>query len=129
MTSRKKILIVDDDPHSRKLEEALLRACGYAVRSVESGQAALRALAADLPDLILLDVMMPGLDGFEVVRQLKANPLTQQIPIIMVTALDDDGARARLAAAGVSEMINKPLDRWILQARIDGLLGERHGTE
>ncbi len=128
MTSRKKILITDDDPHSRKLEEALLQASGYTVRSVDSGPAALHAVAADPPDLILLDLMMPGMDGFEVVRQLKADPVTRRIPIIMVTALDDDGSRARLAAAGVSEVITKPLDRWILQARIDKLLGDAHGT-
>jgi|APLak6261669570_1056073.scaffolds.fasta_scaffold00319_3 CheY-like chemotaxis protein len=130
MTGKKKILITDDDPRNRKLEETLLQANGYEVRSVESGQATLDAVAAELPDLILLDLMMPGMDGFEVVRRLKASPATSRIPIIMVTALDDDGSRRRLAAAGVSEVINKPLDRWALQASIDKLLGDRdtHGN-
>lgn len=123
MTTEKKILITDDDPRNRRLEETLLQASGYKVCSVESGQAALDAVAADPPDLILLDLMMPGMDGFEVVRRLKANPATSYIPIVMVTALDDDGSRARLAAAGVSEVINKPLDRWALQACVDRLLG------
>jgi len=130
MTGKKKILITDDDPRNRKLEETLLQANGYEVRSVESGQATLDAVAAELPDLILLDLMMPGMDSFEVVRRLKASPATSRIPIIMVTALDDDGSRRRLAAAGVSEVINKPLDRWALQASIDKLLGDRdtHGN-
>jgi len=123
MTPEKKILITDDDPRNRKLEETLLQASGYKVRSVGSGQAALDAVAADPPDLILLDLMMPGMDGFEVVRRLKADPATSRIPIVMVTALDDDGSRTRLAAVGVSEVINKPLDRWALQACVDRLLG------
>jgi CheY-like chemotaxis protein len=123
MTTEKKILITDDDPRNRKLEETLLQANGYNVRGVESGQATLDAVAADPPDLILLDLMMPGMDGFEVVRRLKANPVTAAIPIVMVTALDDDGSRTRLAAAGVSELLTKPLDRWALQACVDRLLG------
>jgi CheY-like chemotaxis protein len=126
MTPKKKILVTDDDPRNRKLEEALLRANGYAVRSVESGRAALDAVAADPPDLILLDLMMPGMDGFEVVRQLKADTATFRIPIIMVTALDDPASRARLATAGVSEVITKPVDRWVLQACVEKLLGDTH---
>lgn len=129
MMSMKKILVTDDDPRNRKLEETLLRANGYDVRSVESGKASLEAVAVDPPDLILLDLMMPGMDGFEVVRQLKADPATRRIPIIMVTALDDEGSRMRLAAAGVSEVISKPLDRWVLQACIEKLLGDTHGVD
>lgn len=129
MTIKKKILVTDDDPRNRKLEETLLRANGYEVRSVGSGQATLAMVAVDPPDLILLDLMMPGMDGFEVVRQLKSDPATRGIPIVMVTALDDDGSRARLAAAGVSGVITKPVDRWGLQACIDKLLGDTHGTD
>lgn len=128
ITSKKKILITDDDPRNRKLEETLLLANGYDVRSVDSGQAALDAIAADAPDLILLDLMMPYMDGFEVVRRLKADPSKSHIPIIMVTALDDDGSRARLAAAGISDVITKPFDRWALQACIEKHLGDTHGN-
>lgn len=126
MTTKKKILITDDDPCNVMLMETLLETNGYEIRSATSGQAALDAVAIDQPDLILLDLMMPGMDGFEVVRRLKANPATARILIIMVTALDDNGSRTRLAAAGVSEVINKPLDRWTLQACINKLLGQVH---
>lgn len=124
--SRKKILVTDDDPRNRKLQETLLRSQGYEVRSVDSGHAALAAIAAEPPDLILLDLMMPGMDGFEVVRKLKSDAATREIPIVMVTALDDSGSRARLATAGVSEVISKPVDRWALQALVGRLLGGAH---
>lgn len=120
----KKILVTDDDPLNRKLEVTLLQTYGYQVCSVASGQATLEQVALDPPDLILLDLMMPGMDGFEVVRHLKADPASAEIPIIMVTALDDDGSRARLAAAEVFDIITKPLDRWALQACINKLLGD-----
>ncbi len=126
MSNNKKILVTDDDPRNRRLLETLLQAGGYEVNSADSGQAALESIAVDPPDLILLDLMMPGMDGFEVVRRLKAGPATCGIPIVMVTALDDDASRARLAAAGVSEVITKPIDRWAMQACIDRLLGDAH---
>lgn len=122
MNTQKKILITDDDPRNRKLVETLLLASDYAVHGVSSGQAALEAIAADPPDLILLDLMMPGMDGFEVVRKLKSDPSTCRIPIIMLTALDDEGSRSRLAAAGVNDVVTKPIDRWLLQSGIDKLL-------
>ncbi|MCK9605395.1 MAG: response regulator [Methylomonas sp.] len=124
MKMPKKILVTDDDPLNRKLETTLLQAYGYQVRSVASGQATLDQVKLDPPDLILLDLMMPGMDGFDVVRHLKADPASAEIPIIMVTALDDGGSRARLAAVGVFDIITKPLDRWALQACITKLLGE-----
>ena len=128
MTNRKKILITDDDPITRKLEEAILQDTGYDIRSVESGQATLDEVAANPPDLILLDLMMPKMDGFEVARRLKADPVTSAIPIIMVTAIDDVGSRSRLAVVGVSDVITKPLDRWALLASIDKLLGNKNGN-
>ncbi|MBI2305886.1 MAG: response regulator [Rhodocyclales bacterium] len=123
------ILIADDDPRNRKLMETLLRADGHEVRSADSGQAALDAVAAEAPALILLDLMMPGMDGFEVLRRLKADPAAQGIPIVMVTALDDAASRARLEAAGISEVIHKPIDRWALQACVARVLGDDDGTE
>jgi CheY-like chemotaxis protein len=120
-----KILIVDDDSRNRKLEEALLRADGYEVQSVDSGTAALAAIGALPPDLILLDLMMPGMDGFEVMRCLKNDPGAQKIPVILVTALDDAASRARAAAAGVTDVITKPIDRWELKACLDKLLGSQ----
>ena len=126
MMTSKTILIVDDDPRNRKLEEALLRAEGYEVRSAESGHVAIAALANGPPDLILLDLMMPDMDGFEVIRRLKADPAWKNVPVVLVTALDDAASRARVAAAGAAAFITKPVDRWELKACLDKLLGNDH---
>ncbi len=121
------VLVVDDDPRNRKLLEILVQAEGHTVRSVDSGAAALAAIAEGAPGLVLLDVMMPGMDGFDVLRRLKADPLLSAIPVVMVTALDDDAARARLHAAAASRVITKPVDRWELQACLREFLGEGRG--
>lgn len=110
------ILVVDDDANNRKLLETMLAADGHRVRNVHSGQAALDALAEWQPDVILLDLMMPGLDGFETAQRLRVNPKTKPIPIVMVTALDDPASQTRLAAIGITDILAKPLDRWALQA-------------
>ncbi len=123
MQSNKKILVADDDARNRKLLETLLAADGYHVATVESGQAALAAAIADVPDLVLLDLMMPGMDGFEVLRRLKALPDLQDVPVVMVTALDDSGSRARMVAAGVVGLLIKPVDRWQLKEVLDIVLG------
>lgn len=123
MSANQKILVADDDSRNRKLLETLLRADGYLVASVGSGQATLDAVATDRPDLILLDLMMPGMDGFEVVRRLKGDEGARDIPIVMVTALDDTGSRMRLLAAGVADLLPKPIDRWQLKERLERLLG------
>jgi CheY-like chemotaxis protein len=123
MATDKKILIADDDLRNRKLMETLLRIEGYQVLATESGKALLAAVAEDRPDLILLDLMMPGMDGFEVVRRLKADEKNRDIPIVMVTALDDVGSSLRLRAAGVADMLPKPVDRWQLKKILDQLLG------
>jgi CheY-like chemotaxis protein len=117
------ILVVDDNGLSRKLMAEMLSADGYRVRSAASGAEALTLIAAEPPDLILLDIMMPGMDGFEVVRRLKSDGATRNIDVIMVTALDDDGSRARLAAAGVDIMLTKPVDRWQLKSLLERILG------
>ncbi|HEX8958082.1 MAG TPA: response regulator [Burkholderiaceae bacterium] len=123
MESIKKILVADDDARNRKLLETLLTSDGYRVASVGSGQAALSAAMADKPDLILLDLMMPGMDGFEVLRRLKAMPDLQEIDVVMVTALDDSGSRARMDAAGAAGLLLKPVDRWKLKEMTQQLLG------
>jgi CheY-like chemotaxis protein len=124
LATNKKILIADDDLRNRKLMETLLRIDGYLVFTTQSGKELLGAVADDKPDLILLDLMMPGMDGFEVVRRLKADEKTRDIPIVMVTALDDAGSGLRLRAAGVADVLPKPLDRWQLKKVLDQLLGE-----
>jgi CheY-like chemotaxis protein len=121
--SNRKILIADDDARNRKLLETLLTSDGYLVASANSGQAALSAAVAEKPDLILLDLMMPGMDGFEVLRRLKAMPDLQEIDVVMVTALDDTGSRARMEAAGAAGLLLKPVDRWKLKEMLGQLLG------
>ena len=116
------ILIVDDEFHNRRLLETLLQPEGYLTRSVASGQEALAAIAQRAPDLILLDIMMPGMDGYQVARTLKANSATSNIPIIMVTALADRGARLAGLNAGAEEFLTKPVDRAELWLRVRNLL-------
>lgn len=116
------ILIVDDEPQNRKLLEVLLQPEGYATLSAASGQEALTLIAQSPPDLILLDIMMPGMDGFMVAAQLKADPATANIPIIMVTALADRSARLAGLNAGAEEFLTKPVDRAELWLRVRNLL-------
>ncbi|MBK7473885.1 MAG: EAL domain-containing protein [Betaproteobacteria bacterium] len=116
------ILIVDDEVQNRKLLEALLRPEGYRTRSAASGEAALAAVAESAPDLILLDVMMPGMDGHQVAGILKADPATAHIPIVMVTAQTDREARLAGLNAGAEEFLTKPVDRAELWVRVRNLL-------
>ena len=99
------ILIVDDEIQNRRLLEALLGHEGYVTRTAANGEEALAAIADDPPDLILLDVMMPGLDGRQVTRAVKADPATSKIPIIMVTAQTDREARLAALDAGAEDFL------------------------
>ena len=116
------ILIVDDELQNRKLLDALLRPEGYQTRSAANGEDALASIREFAPDLILLDIMMPGMDGYEVARSLKANPETANIPIIMVTANIDRDARLAGLNAGAEEFLTKPVDRTELWLRVRNLL-------
>ena len=116
------ILIADDDIQSRKLLEVLLQADGYLTLSAANGKEALASIAKHAPDLILLDIMMPGLDGYQVAGALKANPVTSNIPIIMVTAHNDRSARLAALGAGAEEFLTKPVDRTELCLRVRNLL-------
>ena len=116
------ILIVDDESHNRKLFEVLLRPEGYLTQTATNGEEALALIAQCAPDLILLDIMMPGMDGFQVAGILKANAQTANIPIIMVTANVDHGARLAGLNAGVENFLTKPVDRAELWLRVRNLL-------
>jgi diguanylate cyclase (GGDEF)-like protein/PAS domain S-box-containing protein len=116
------ILIVDDELQNRRLLEALLRPEGYLTQCAANGEQALAAIAQHAPDLILLDVMMPGIDGYQLAGMLKANPATSSIPIIMVTAEIDRGARLAGLNAGAEEFLTKPVDRAELWLRVRNLL-------
>jgi CheY-like chemotaxis protein len=122
MTEPASILIVDDESANRRLLRALLGPEGYVTRTAGSGEEALASIADDPPDLILLDVMMPGLDGRQVARAIKANPANRNIPIIMVTAQSDREARLTALDAGAEEFLTKPVDRAELWLRVRNLL-------
>lgn len=112
------ILIVDDEPLGRETLIALLHAEGYLLACASNGADALTQARALVPDLILLDVMLPELDGFAVCRQMRADPALAEVPIILVTALGDRASRLDGLAAGADEFVSKPFDRIELRARI-----------
>ena len=118
MSHKSKILIVDDDPAGRRAMEAPLLAGDYDLVLAPDGLQALELAHALQPDLILLDVMMPGMDGYEVCRRLRADLLLAEVPIIMVTALDDRSSKLQGLAAGADDFLSKPFDRAELRARV-----------
>ena len=116
-----RILVVDDIEANVRLLEAKLNAEYYDVSAAYDGPSALVAASSNHPDIILLDVMMPGMDGFEVCRRLKADATTRHIPVVLVTALD--GRQDRLAGlkAGADDFLTKPIDDVALFARVRSL--------
>lgn len=106
--SKKKILIVEDEESLLKLESILLTSRGYEVKGVADGQAALEAIKASKPDLVLLDIMLPEIDGFEVCRQIKANDATRHIPVIMLTAKKSREDMIKGEQVGADWYITKP---------------------
>jgi diguanylate cyclase (GGDEF)-like protein/PAS domain S-box-containing protein len=116
------VLIVDDDPQVRKLLELLLQHEGYRTHTAASGEEALAMIKYAAPDLILLDIMMPGMDGCQIASHLKSSPDTSSIPIIMLTALSDRSARLAALEAGAEEFLSKPVDRSELWLRVRNLL-------
>jgi CheY-like chemotaxis protein len=122
MTTPATILIVDDDERNRKLINVFAISDGYQTLSAESGNEALTLAVSHKPQLILVDLMMPDMDGFELIRRLKADPVTNVIPIIVVSSLDDAASQQRIIASGADDFLRKPLDRWELSLRICKLL-------
>ncbi len=112
------ILVVDDDPASRELLNGLLCAEGYAVRTAAGGMEGLTMAASVPPDLILLDVMMPVMSGYDVCRQIRTDPLLQETPVVLITSLNDANARLRGIEAGADDFVSKPFDLSELRARV-----------
>ncbi len=119
MTAR--ILVVDDVEANVRLLEAKLTIEYYDVMTCQDGASAIRLAAEEQPDIILLDVMMPGMDGFETCRRLKADPNTRHIPVVLVTALDGREDKIRGLDAGADDFLTKPLDDIVLFARVRSL--------
>lgn len=117
-----KILIVDDDPVNVKLIKGILARGGYKLFVAASGEQALEIVKEHQPDLILLDIMMPGIDGYEVTRQVRANPESDQIPIILVTALDSDTDKIKGKDAGAEEFLTKPVNPMEVETRVISML-------
>jgi CheY-like chemotaxis protein len=117
-----RILIVDDQPDICAMLAHVLEPDGYETESVNNGRRALQAVREHRPDLILLDVSMPDMDGYEVASTLKANPETARIPIIMVSALAGRGARVIGLDSGVEDYLAKPVDTTELSLKVRNLL-------
>ncbi|MDZ4161608.1 MAG: EAL domain-containing protein [Burkholderiales bacterium] len=112
------VMVVDDTPANLKLLDELLRRQGYGVRLFPRGALALKAAAAQAPDLILLDIMMPDMDGFEVCRQIKATPGLQDVPVIFISALTDTDHKIRAFAEGGVDYVTKPFQEGEVLARV-----------
>ncbi len=120
--NKRRILVIDDDPLIRHIVVTALAKEAYDITEVDSGAEGLEKAAAIQPDLILLDVMMPGLDGYEVCFKLRSNPTTVNIPIVMLTALGEIGERVRGMQMGADDYITKPFDPRELRSRVDAHL-------
>jgi PleD family two-component response regulator len=113
------VFIVDDTPANLDLLAAILRDSGYDVRVANSGRRALRVVHAHPPDLVMLDIQMPEMDGYEVCRQLKADPATSAIPVIFISALDDVFDKVRAFRAGGVDYVAKPFQAEEVLARVE----------
>lgn len=126
---RRTILVVDDQPANVALIEGVLALQGYKIASAADGERALEIVASQPPDLILLDIMMPGMDGFEVCARLKGDERTRLIPIVMVTALSDLQDRIRGIEVGADDFLSKPFHEAELSARVRSLLKVKEFTD
>ena len=122
MADPAKILIADDEPHIRRILQFLLEQAGYEIATAADGRQAVDLLARYKPDLVLLDVMMPHLDGFAVLQQIRADRETQRLPVIMLTARDESKARVKGLKGGANDYVAKPFDHDELLARVANML-------
>ena len=120
-----RILIVDDNAINLKLVAYLMKANGYTVDTALDAESAIEAIRSNLPDVILMDIQLPGIDGLELTRRLKADPATREIVIVAVTAYAMKGDQAKALAAGCDDYITKPIDTRSLPETIAKHLAKR----
>jgi DNA-binding response OmpR family regulator len=120
-----RVLIADDNPQGAELLEAYLGDSGYELRTAADGEQTLQQVAAWGPDLILLDIMMPRLSGFEVCKRLRASPATRDVAVLMITALDQASDIERAVEAGTDDFLSKPINKNELLLRVRSLLRSR----
>jgi len=120
-----RILIADDNPQGVELLEAYLAGGDYEIRTAADGEETLRQVRQWQPDLILLDIMMPKISGFEVCKQLRADPATHDIAVLMITALDQPSDIERAVEAGTDDFVSKPINKSELLLRVRSLLRSR----
>jgi DNA-binding response OmpR family regulator len=124
-STRPRVLIADDNPQGAELLEAYLSAGDYDLRTAADGEETLRAVREWRPDLILLDIMMPKISGFEVCKRLRADPASRDVAVLMVTALDQPSDQDRAVEAGTDDFVTKPINRAELLLRVRSLLRSR----
>lgn len=123
------VLVVDDNPQNLELILACLEDVECRTISAADGYTALDLVKSHRPDLVLLDVMMPKISGFEVCRRIKNNPETEEIPVIMVTALNELGDIERAIQSGTDDFLSKPINKWELVVRVRTMLKLKHLTD
>jgi two-component system alkaline phosphatase synthesis response regulator PhoP len=121
-----RILIADDNPQAVELLEAYLAEGNWEIRTAIDGEQTLKLVADWQPDLILLDVMMPRISGFEVCKRLRANAATRDVAVLMITALDQPSDMERAVEAGTNDFISKPINKSALLLRVRSMLETRH---
>jgi DNA-binding response OmpR family regulator len=125
----KKILVVDDDPTSLKLLDLVLNKEGYQVMTASNGLEALRKARQESPDLLILDVMLPGFDGFEICHRLRGEPATATMPIMMLSSKQQKSDQDAASKVGANAFLSKPVDRTSLLTKVAELLGDQKPPE
>ncbi len=128
-TALPKILVVDDNQQNLELIQAYLEDLDCESLAAEDGPKALEIVKESSPDLVILDVMMPKMSGFEVCKRLKSNPETEDIPVIMVTALNEFGDIERALDCGTDDFLSKPVNKWELLTRVKTMMKLKHLTD